>query len=354
MDCSKYNTIGRLEPSSCLGTEACGINLGLALSLRLGEIMKRAGNAMSSHGSAFVIFFLLCLLMRPAWPHGDDGGGGGGHAASGSGLSMLEADDSLKFAVDLYGYFGSSWASGYHTGDPLGAGGKIPVYYNQRLYTEAPFDRPHLVKPSLRPQYGDFSYIPVWQPTQAEIRAQYRFLPRLWGSGSLSFSADPVKTEAAEAETSPELHELFLKWVPEKAPYLTFTVGSLDLVGAYCPIFDFFPMEHSEFEGLGIAFDGPLGSGGLQMELAVGKELIGRTKRTVHDSPLDLGDPGTALLLNNVRERTHFLGSLGYRSPSGYYGEVLGGMQVVPEDSTKVVFVSASSSSYHWARSFGW
>lgn len=117
--------------------------------------MMKSGNAMGFHGYAFVLFCLFGLLSRPAWSHGDHGGGGGGHAASGTGLSSLERDDSAKVAVDLFGYFGSSWASGYRAGDPLGAGGKIPVYYNQRLNTEGPFDRLHLVKPSLRPQYGD-------------------------------------------------------------------------------------------------------------------------------------------------------------------------------------------------------
>lgn len=309
---------------------------------------------MASHGYAWVLFCLLGLSGRPGWSHGDHGGGGGGNAASGTGLSALETDDSAKVAVDFYGYFGSSWASGYRGGDPLGAGGKIPVYYNQRLYLEGPFDRPHLVKPSLRPQYGDFSYIPTWQPTQTGIRAQYRFLPRFWGSASLVYSSDPVKTEAAEAGRALELHELLLKWSPESAAGLVLTVGSLDLVGAFCPIFDFFPLQHAEFQGMSISHTRPIGAGDLEMEVSAGREWIGRTKRTVHDSPLDLGDPGTAQLLDGVRDRVHFLGSARYLAPSGFHGEFLAGYQALPEDSTKAVFVAASSAAYGWKQASGW
>lgn len=267
---------------------------------------------------------------------------------------MLEVDDSLKFALDFFGYFGSALASGYRGGEPLGSGGKIPLFYNQRLYTEAPFDRAHLVKPDLRPQYGDFSYIPLWQPTQYAMRTQYRFYPRLWGSLSLSYSDDPVRTEAVDQVPAPELGEAFLRWAPESAPGLDLAVGSLETVGSYCPIFDVFPSQQSTFAGLRAAYRRPFGKGAFEADASGGKTLVGRTKRQVHYNTLDLGDPGNSQFLDGVRDRIRMAAGMRYLFPQGLYAGLRMEYQVLAEDSTTIVPLPAAVQTYHWRRSEGW
>ena len=63
--------------------------------------------------------------------HGNHGGAVGVAGHSGAGISTLEPDEGLAFALDLFGYFSGAIASGWRVGEPLGPGGKLPLYYNQ-------------------------------------------------------------------------------------------------------------------------------------------------------------------------------------------------------------------------------
>jgi hypothetical protein len=302
-------------------------------------------------------FLSLVLLATPnlTWSHGADATAAAHPAHIGSGVDMLEPDDSLKIAVDMFGYLANSWTSTLGVGTPLGAGGKGPQYYNQWLYKNGPFDRPHLEKPDLRPGYEDFSYVPMWQPDQLELRTQYRFLPRIWGSISLGYDADPINTETEDALHAPTLEELLLKWAPEGTPGLAFSFGQQTIAGSYSPIFDHFTLIHSEFAGLTATYEREAYSG-VKMEGAgaVGQEGVGRLKKTVQSNTNDVGDPGTAMYTDGIRSRNHFLANIRFTSPGGFYLGFLGEYQSLPEDSTVMVPLAATLFRYHWRRSQGW
>ncbi|GEM_PF-3729454 len=300
---------------------------------------------------------LLAMLAIPpmSWSHGADAAAAIHPAHIGSGVDMLEPDDSLKIAVDMFGYLANSWTSTLGVGTPLGAGGKGPRYYNQWLYKNGPFDRPHLEKPDLRPGYEDFSYVPIWQPDQLELRTQYRFLPRIWGSLSLGYDADPITTESEDALHAPTVEELLLKWAPEQIPGWAFTFGQQTLAGSYCPIFDHFTLLHSGFAGLSASYQ-RTNSGGGKMEwtASVGREMVGRLKKTLEAKTQDIGDPGTALYTDGIRARNHFLAFARYTLAGGFYLGALGEYQNLPEDSTAIVPLAATEFKYHWRRSQGW
>ncbi len=315
--------------------------------------MPIQGHAVNT-GSAAITFALM-LWAIPAWPHGDDTGPKGGKPGHvGADVDLMEPDDSLPLCLDLYGYLGSSRAGGLRAGEPLGAGGKMPVYYNQKLYQESPAERPHMEQPDLRPGYSDFSYIPIWQPDQAEMRAQYRFLPRIWGSLSLAFSAEPNQVEMEDASHALQIEELWLKWSPERFPALAITLGSLELASGYCPIFDRFALEHSGFSGLRTRYAREDGSLPFALEAAAGAEISGRLKRTIHSNAQELSDPLNSTELDGERDRIHALLSARLGSSARSYVGLMTEYQALPEDSTVSMPMTATVFPTKWPASHGW
>jgi hypothetical protein len=129
-----------------------------------------------------------------AWPHLTSvSGGTRGPGRIGTGTGSMEVNDSLKASVDLYAYLPDSRAWDWRSGEPLGPGGKMPLYHNRYLYREAPFDRAYLLREDLRPRYQDFSYLPLWQPMQLAARVRYRFFPGVWGTLGLDYTGDAVQ-----------------------------------------------------------------------------------------------------------------------------------------------------------------
>lgn len=314
---------------------------------------------MRKRGSIPKIKSILCLLLlgiaisSPVWPHGADFDPEFRPPHIGTGLEMVEPDDSLKLSLDLFGYLSGAAAGGFRTGEPLGAGGKIPHYYNQRLYQSQPFNRPHLIKEDLRPQYGDFSYIPLWQPTQFELRAQYRFFPRLWGSAAMAYSAELVSAEADDALHVPVIEEVFLKWAPEILPGASFSAGKLHVTSAYAPPFDQFLLAHYELAGLSAAYAKDTRIGRVEAMAVAAQEFQGRTKRSAQAVSSGISDPLTAAYLDGTRARTHFLATARFGFPSGFFASLLGGYQIVPEDSSSYSPITASTLKTRWRRSEG-
>jgi hypothetical protein len=192
-----------------------------------------------------VTVLAICGQAGAAIGHGSHGGPGGGSAHAGAGIATIRPDESLKLSVDLLGYLSGSLASEWRTGEPLGAGGKIPLFYNQNLHLEAPFERAGPAKRDYWPQYRDFSYIPVWLPSQLGARVHYRFLRTLAATVSAVYFGS---VDRATLEPNPlEFEEMFVRWTPESVAGLSLSIGQLFLLGAYSPSFDQFPLESFRF-----------------------------------------------------------------------------------------------------------
>lgn len=279
--------------------------------------------------------------------HGSHGVGSSVVGHAGARISTIEAAEDLDLSVDLFGYFSGSMASAWRTGEPLGAGGKMPLFYNQRLHRENPFERADLVKRDYWPQYRDFSHHPLWTPSQLGVRAQYRFLPELQSSITAAYFGS---LDRASIEPGPlELEELLLRWRPSRVPGLSITVGRLFLVGSYTQLFDQFPLESFRFNGAAVAYERPVSFGAWQIQVAGGKAPLGRTTAI---EAIDPDPQRNHVFLDAARERGHLYGSGGLRTSGGLEIGLLGGYQILPEaesTSNDPFLITA-----HWPRASGW
>jgi hypothetical protein len=289
--------------------------------------MNMKGNRIRQAAALLAALWPHGVDIRSAGAHGSHGGPSGGASHSGAGIATIRPDESLKLSVDVLGYLGGSMASGWRTGEPLGAGGKIPLFYNQNLHIEAPFERATPAKRDYWPQYRDFSYIPVWLPPQVGARVQYRFLPGLQAAVSAVYFGS---VDRPTLEPNPlEFEELFVRWSPDRVAGLSFTIGQLFLLGAYSPSFDQFPLESFRFNGVALDYDRPLGWGEVRLRLAGGRTPMGRTTN------VEISDPEPIFnhpFVDGVRERNHVYGTAGIALTRGWSLELLGGYQVLPED----------------------
>jgi hypothetical protein len=290
---------------------------------------------------------LVSVAPASAFAHGSHGAGSAAVGHAGARISTIEPDETLKLSVDLFGYLTASMASGGRTGEPLGAGGKMSLFYNQRLHRESPFDRAGLAQKDYWPQYRDFSYNPLWTPSQLGVRAQYRFLPEVQGAITAAYFGT---LDRPTVEPGPlELEELLLRWRPSRVPGLSITLGRLFLLGSYSPLFDQFPLEGFRFNGAAVDYRRPLGSAAWRVRLAGGKTPLGRTTAIENFDPDPLKNH---LFLDAGRERTHLYGTAGLETSGGLFVGVLGGYQLLPEaesTSNDPFLVTA-----RWPRATGW
>lgn len=297
------------------------------------------------HGSA--VAALLAAAPAPALGHGSHGPAAGPVGHVGAGIATFRPDDSLRLAIDLFGYVSGSAAAGWRTGEPLGAGGKIPAFYNQHLYQGGPFERTGLAKRDYWPQYRDFSYNPLWQPSQLGMRAQYQFLPSLRGTVTAVYfgSLDRVTVEPNPIE----LEELFARWTPQALPGLSVSFGHLLMVGSYAAPFDQFPLESFQFNGIAVAYERAAGPAELRFQLAGGRTPLGRTTK------VELIDPEPSrnhAVLDGVRERNHVYATVAAGLASGLSFGLIGGYQILPADETTTN--DPVPSTHRWRRSSGW
>jgi hypothetical protein len=304
------------------------------------------------YGRVWVIaaaFSGLCCLLQPAvtWGHGSHGGASAGTAHAGAGIAAIKPDESLQLSVDLFGYYAASFAPGWRTGEPLGAGGKISTYYNHALHREGPFERSDLVKKDYWPQYRDFSYNPLWIPSQLGVRTQYRFVPSVQGTVTLVYFGS---LDRANLEPNPiELDEMFVRLQPENVRGLSLALGRLFLVGSYSEPFDQFPLESFQINGASLAYERPFRSLVLHGQLAGGRAPLGRTTAVERATP----DPATdRAILDGARERTHLYATAGLTSAAGMFVGVLGGYQVLPADESTTT--DQVPFNHRWPQASGW
>ena len=88
-------------------------------------------------------FLYLVMLATPnlTWSHGPDAAAAAHPAHIGPGVDMMEPDDSLKIAVDMFGYLANSWTSTLGVGTHLGAGGKGPQFLIDPISKNQTFGR---------------------------------------------------------------------------------------------------------------------------------------------------------------------------------------------------------------------
>jgi hypothetical protein len=289
----------------------------------------------------------LTASSAAAFGHGSHGPSSGPVGHVGAGIATVRPDETLKLSLDLFGFLSGSLASGWRTGEPLGAGGKIPAFYNQHLYLLGPFERTGLAKKDYWPQYRDFSYNPLWQPSQLGMRVQYQFVPTLRGTVTAAYfgSLDRVTVEPNPIE----LEELFGRWTPEALPGFSVSFGHLLMVGSYAASFDQFPLESFQFNGIALGYERAVGPAELRFQLAGGRTPLGRTTAVEMIDPDPMRNHQN---LDGVRERTHVYTTAAAHLASGFSFGLIAGYQVLPADETTTIdpFVAR----HVWRQSSGW
>ncbi len=280
---------------------------------------------------------------------------------SGNKVSTIEANDSLEVSLDVFGYISRSQGNDWRQGEPLGAGGKIPLAYDLSLYREEPFNKSYSYQKDLLPLYQDFSYIPLWQPNQLETRLNYRFFPRVWGTVSIDFNDAPTKADGKVVTNTPQINELLFKWGPESVQGLSFSIGKLRLFGDYSPVFDQFPLEKFRLSGIVANYKHSFATGGgVRFRLGAGGQFLGRTQ-SIDSYIYSNGSNSQSLsyaFLDGIRERYHLYGTGHWSNASSFSLGFLAGFQLVPSDSTFATdqdLINSPTASYHrWPRTVGW
>ena len=309
-------------------------------------VLVRAGSTLRSLSRLCLVIVLTSPVPALAHPGGHGGAAAGGVSHAGAGIVTLRPDD-LKLSVDFFGYLSGSATSGWRSGEPLGAGGKVSLFYNNYLAREAPFERAGLMKKDYWPQYRDFSYNPLWQPSQLGVRTQYRFVPTLRGTVTAVYfgSIDQVTPEP----NAIEIEELLARWTPESAPGLSVSFGRLLLVGSYAAPFDQFPLEGFQFNGAAVSYERPLGGSRLRGQIAGGRIPLGRSTAV---EPINPELPFHPAFLDALRERTHIYATAGVQLANGFSLGLISGYQVLPEDQSSNS--DSTPTTRVWPQSSGW
>lgn len=255
--------------------------------------------------------------------------------------------DSIESFGMLYGYFGNSWSPDGHTGDPLGAGGKLPLIYALELYRERSVDLPELTKGDMREQYLDFGYIPTWRANTVAGIGKFRLTPELYADAQLVYGGDPGKP-GTNSNGAVGVGEVSLTWAPLNMKRFWIKAGNILDGGTFAPIFDQSPMENFLFTGIVASFGTAIGERIRSVSsLSFGGNFLNAT--ILKDDDVDM-PAGSAGFYHSSRQRTYLYAktSLLFNRKLGI--KIVGGIQAVPEDSTPKSFTTAGADPYHHFR----
>jgi hypothetical protein len=257
-------------------------------------------------------------------------------------------DTSGSFA-SLYGYFGNSWSTDGHTGDPLGTGGKWPLIYTTELYREQNITTKSLLKNDLRVQYVDFGYIPLWRSNTLGAFGKWHMSPELTGQFQMVYGGDPGKP-GTNSNGSIGIGEISLQWAPTNLPGFWIKAGNILDGGTYSSIFDQDPIENYIFTGLSASIGCEVGSFKTVSSLSFGGNFL-NTVFLSDKSDLLTDFPG---FVRAGRQRTFAYAKSSWLLNNKFGVKLVGGIQYVPEDSSqKMLKKEGSDPFYHYSKGFG-
>jgi len=261
---------------------------------------------------------------------------GGANTGSGSGVfqtATMKANDSAQIALDVYCHLGQAIGPENDDGEPLGTGGKVSNIYNTFLYGSLTSDGfPLPGRLDSRIQYGDFGYLPQWQPSTFSGRISYRFLPTLLGR--MTIGSDLGQSDGNVNLTGDQLSlgELLFLWTPRTVDGLRISLGRQLWTGSYAGIFDQIPLEQFLFDGAITGYTtNALTDLSLSCTLGAGRKTAGRDV-TYSDTTKYGG------IYYQIREavwhRYHLIGSISAVYKNNISATLIGGWQKLPRSAS--------------------
>lgn len=259
-------------------------------------------------------------------------------------------EDTSESFASINGYYGNSWSPDGHTGDPLGTGGKWPLLYATELYRDQSVESQMLLKNDMRIQYVDFGYIPLWRANTLGGFGKWRMSPELLGQFQMVYGGESGKP-GTNSNGAIGIGEVSLQWAPVNFRNFWIKAGNIIDGGTYTSIFDQNPIENFIYTGLTASLAGDLGSIKTVSSLSFGGNYLNAVYLRDQEAGLPAGSPG---FTRASRQRTYVYAksSLLFNNKLGM--KLVGGIQVVPEDSSQKMFSRAGSDPYyHYRKGIG-
>ncbi len=231
-----------------------------------------------------VIFLFLFIGLNEAFSHAGHSHGGSRSKGGARGRGLIKSDfseeDTSKIVIDMYGNIGLFLAPdfggrGTLGGDPLGTGGMDSWFYSASSCFDNPFHSPPVILES-RIGESNFSYIPVWDPSELSFRLKYRFDTQLSTLIDFGF-IEEKETINAGASWTASLNQLAFKWEPRNANELSLRVGHLMDYSEFSMLFGQTPLLNNVYQGAALKFDKKLKKlNRLVVEVSGGASFIDR------------------------------------------------------------------------------
>jgi hypothetical protein len=283
----------------------------------------------------------VCCTARPG--AGPRVGSFTGAVASPADFLLNPHTDSIESFGMLYGYYANAWSSDGHAGDPLGTGGKLPLIYSLELYREQSVDNPVLTKGDLRTQYVDFGYLPTWRANTVAGIGKFRLTPSLYADAQLVYGGDPGKP-GTNTSGQVGVGEVSLTWAPVNFRRFWIKAGNILDAGTFSPVFDQSPIENFFYTGVVASLSADAGNDIRSISsLSFGGTFLNST--ILKDESFDM-PAGSAGFYHANRQRTFLYArtSLLIRKALGL--KFVGGIQALPEDSTRKPVAKAGTDPY--------
>lgn len=326
-----------------------------------------------------VFTFLLFTYNNLVYSHSGHSHGGSKRKVIGKGKGFLksgtEVDDSTRLTLDLYGNIGVflSHRKGFLGGEPLGAGGKGPVFYKCLLFPGNPFAAlPPTVEANV--EDSDFGYIPLWDPNELSIRLKYRFSRQLYSMIDLGFTEDKG-TQEGGASWSASLSQLKLNWTPSMVEGVNISSGHISNTSKYSTIFGQTPLLSSTFQGLTVNYKKEIDSSkSYSLSLSGGASFLDRVfwggseQFVMYSFPKKEWDPSVndsvfvweedelsaKGLWGESRLRSYLYGQLSFKLGSILDILFLLGVQSVPEIETQRMKIFEIDKVQKYKKGLGW
>jgi hypothetical protein len=219
----------------------------------------------------------------------------------------------------------------------------LPLAYDLSLYREQDVSNQVLLKRDMREQYVDFGYIPIWRANKLSLFGKYRISPELTGAVQGFYGGEPGKP-GTNANGALGIGEVSLSWVPINIPHLWIKAGNIFDAGTYVSLYDQNPMENFLYTGLMASWGAGIGDNIKTISsVSLGGSFLNSTTLIDPDIYAHQG------YLRAGRQRTFLYGKSSWLINNAIGAKLLGGIQLVPEDSSSDYL----NKMYHYRAAHG-
>lgn len=337
----------------------------------------------------FILLITIFLVgFHDVMAHSGHSHGGSRRKGGARGKGLIKAeiseDDTSKVTMDIYGNIGLFMAPdfgnrGLLSADQLGTGGLEPWFYTAWLI---PDDPNRFLPATLETQISeaDFSYIPIWDPSELSFRIRYRFQPQISALVDFGFT-EQKGTLSAGSSWSAMLNQLALKWKPQKVKEFSLRAGHLMDYGKYSMLFGQTPLHNIVYQGLSLNYTKKLNKSKMfSIDLSGGASFIDRvmwrhsdvveeyitydldtiitvdtlTYDTTYEYEYSAGRSGIKGSWEDSRIRSYLYGTFKLQLNEKLLFSLLTGIQGIPEAMTAKLNMYEITKRQKYDKGLGW